>query len=233
MAWMTPARRYQLKIENEQRAAQLLAAPSEPVLVAGAKDFNLLCDAIESEANALKDLPQGELRTGKKNELIARFLPFIETYLESGVIHANPILVYVMIWAIDVANISLFDRLARVCFEQGQTLPQSMTRTLQTFIADSILDWSSICRKTNVSPLPYFNDWFAMVVDWPIHDAIKSKYYKFAAEIEVDNAKALELYALCVKHDPKAQIKTAVSNRQKAIKAVNLTQPQNAEDSDD
>ncbi len=225
---MTIALDFKNRITKEKRIAAIKASLDKKqtqdiaVKTDDIAKFELLITSLASDIKRLTDLPQGSARSNcKKNELVPRYLPYVENYLARDEVFKNPVLVQCMIWCFDVHDINNALRLANICIEQKQSMPTQYTRTLHVFIADSFREWCEHCFRHNESIEPYFSEMLTKVMDWPIHDAIKCGYYKIAAEQAEKNAdyeKALELYLLAEKTDEKAaKVKTTIAKLRKLI----------------
>lgn len=222
-SYVSPASAYRKKIEAEERAeesARLLESKDSAHLQKAAADeteFRILCAAIETDVEALRGMVKGEERTEKKRELLSRYLPAVDAYIDAGKSFQNPVLVQCMIWAVDCDDMPLFIRLSGLCFEQGQLMPANHKRTLYAFCADMVLEWAAKEVTFGRSPQPYFANYFATVLEWSIPDKLKAKYCKFEAELmaESDPVHALQIYDLALRFDPAIQIKTAYAKLKK------------------
>lgn len=224
--WETPAWRHKRMVEERARLAKQQALPvSETGSVKEEAERRARESALETDVIALSGLPEGEARNAKKRELLKIYLPAVEAYLNAGAIYANALLVRSMIWAFDVEEIVLADRLANVCILQGQPMPP-MRRDLYAFIADSYLTWAEKQVKFGHSPEPYFSNSFKQVLDWVVPDMVKAKYCKFAAERSMEaedwNA-ANDWYNKALTYNHKIQIQT---NHDKVKKKITSGQIQ-------
>lgn len=226
---MSLAWKYKAQVKQAQAAAvakAMLAGNQEKQIRQMAADVNryqLLADSLENDCKRISSLPQGEARNQvKRDELIPQYRKYVDAYLSGGEVYANQVLVQVMIWAFDVGDIDLAVKLAEIAVAQDQSMPERFNRDLKTFVADAVLEWAQ-AQRTGGNPVePYFGGMFALVTTWPIHDVIKAKYHKFAAENATaeDPAKALELYRRALEIDPDCKVKTAMAKLEKALAAA-------------
>jgi tetratricopeptide (TPR) repeat protein len=185
------------------------------------KAHKLLLDAIDTECKVISGLPEGRARVEKKQQLLKTYLPVIDKYLEAGEIYKNRAMTQVLIWLFDVGDIENAMRIANAAVDQDQPMPERFTRGVKVFVADAFLEWVKVQEAKGGSIQPYFNEMFAKVYCWPVHDSIKIKYLKQAAtEAEKDGKPedALELLNQAEKLDPVgAKVKT---RKDKLVKLI-------------
>lgn len=209
---MTLAMEFQAKMQQEERVKRMKVAIEKrqheklDVDVKENNNFQLLVSSLDSDCKRVSDLPMGTQRVAlKKNELIPQYMPYVQTYLDKGEVYRNPLLVQVMIWCFDVKDIDTALKLAEVCIEQKQSMPDRFSRAAVEFIADEVRKWAEGTQNMKGSIEPYFSRVFEKINEWPIDDIVKVQYYKIAgreAELQGDNEKALELYKEAQRLDP-------------------------------
>ncbi len=224
---MSLARKFRDGVLKAQAAkaaqAALKVADKEAIkeMASGNKEFAVLLLAIENECKRISDLPKGSARTDLKRELIKTYLPIVQAYIDGDDEYTNTVLTQVMIWCFDVGDIAQALELAAVAIDQDQPLPERFKRNVKTYVADAVLEWARTQFESDNSVEPYFGAMLADIIDWLVHDDIKLKYVKLAAEIahkDGDIDKALELCIQAEGIDPKkAKVKTRKKELEKAI----------------
>ncbi|CAI8790845.1 phage terminase small subunit [Pseudomonas sp. IT-P218] len=116
----------------------------------------------------------------KRDELLPKYQDYIQRYIESGLNFPNRILVQVMIWLFDTAQFDDALELADFAIEQGQQMPERFKRRdIQTFVADTVIDWAYDEYNAGRSPEPYLSDLLPRVDgEWDLTEQIPSKYHK-------------------------------------------------------
>lgn len=209
---MTLAMDFQAKIQQEERVKRMKAVLSRKqnekidIECKDVHNFELVLTSMNADCKRVSDLPMGAQRvTLKKNELLPQYMPYVDAYLSKGEVYKNPLLVQVMVWCFDVKDIDTAIKLADICIEQKQPMPDRFSRATVEFVADEVRKWAEGTQNQKGAIEPYFSRVFAKINQWPIHDIVKVQYYKIAgreAELQGDNAKALELYKEAQKLDP-------------------------------
>ncbi|MGE4301987.1 MAG: phage terminase small subunit [Victivallaceae bacterium] len=211
--------------EAEEAAAKRLAEGGAAAMkAAGDSAFTLLVDALAAARNTVHAAPQGEARVALKRKFLAEFMPAVEDYLASGKVYANPVLIWCMVWSFDVGDVSTGIRLAEAAIAQHQklTAPFQSDYTVARFAADAVLEWAQAQVKAGSSAEPYFTRFLDKVLSGAlaVHDIVKAKYCKLAAQILASSypVGALE-YAREAQElgGDKAQVKTLISALEKEI----------------
>ncbi|WP_281222111.1 phage terminase small subunit [Photobacterium sanguinicancri] len=137
--------------------------------------------ALEEDIKRLKQLDRiADKITMKRDELLPKYRPYVERYLEEGDVFTNQVFAHVVIWLFDT---ELFDQAiewALLCIEQGQPTPDNVKRNWPHFIADSILVWCEKQAEQGNSVEPYCSDVFEKVrKDWRLNEKLTAKWFKF------------------------------------------------------
>jgi len=149
--------------------------------------FEVTKASLETDVKALSALPKDERDKQRKDVLIPRYKGHVDAYIESNQVYANPVLVYMIIWLIDLCRIGSALELAKVAISQSQAMPGHFKSNLATFIADSVLAWAEKEHKLGNSIEPYFNQVFVSLDTWQVPDVVKMKYQKMAGLVAFDN----------------------------------------------
>ena len=216
---------YKQRIRAEREAAeqqQRIEVASRETLEETARDyqqFQLLLASLETDLKRLSQHPKGEPRNDiKRAELLPRYMPYVTEYLESGEAFNNPVLVNVVIWLFDTGQIDQAIKLGFQAAGQKQAMPERFNRGIHTFIADAVLEWSTLQKARGYAVEPYFSRVFQRLLDdeWPVPDVVKSKYHKQAGDLALETGQlqqALVLFVRATELDPRgAQCKTRIKN---------------------
>ncbi len=221
LAW---AHRERVRAENAAKAAKAaIETAGKAQIRQMAEDkasFELLLTQLDIDCKRLSELPQGAARDPLKRELVNSYLPLVDEYISSGKEFQNLVLTRVMVWLFDLGEIDRALAMADVAIAQNQPMPQRFGRDVKTFVADAFLDWRKLQKALKNPVEPYFSKVFEQVMTWQIHDEIKVKYLKAAAE-EYQAAgnieRALECCVQAQSIDPTATVKTLRKELEKAV----------------
>ncbi|WP_204126899.1 phage terminase small subunit [Pseudomonas ogarae] len=164
-------------------AAPLAYSPAEALSSpANARKHLLLMEASLDQdlerLSALKNLASKQAL--KRDELLPKYQDFIQRYMESGLVMPNRVLVQVMVWLFDTEQFEDGLELADFAIGQGQEMPERFKRRdVQTFVADSVIEWAYSEYNAQRSPEPYLSDLLPRVDgEWDLTEQIPSKYHK-------------------------------------------------------
>lgn len=166
---------------NETVQAQ--EAVKHPRLLQAENSLHIKLAALDIDVKKLRGLTRIADRIDmKRDELLPRWEPIAREYVESGQAYPNPILVYCIIWLIDVKRFDTALAWADLAIEQGQEMPPNIKSKMPAFIAASIYDWAEMEAEAGRTVEPYFQQVFDRVAHhWRLNERIASKYYRFAA----------------------------------------------------
>ncbi|EOC0697088.1 phage terminase small subunit [Salmonella enterica subsp. enterica serovar Kokomlemle] len=180
MSGMTPMQRFQQQWRDEQQAKQVARHPD---LLRAEDSMHIKLAALDIDVKRLRSLTTIADRIDmKSNDLLPKWEPVAREYVESGKAYPNPILVYCIIWLIDVRRFDTALAWADLAIEQGQEMPPNIKSKMPAFIAASIYDWAEMEAEAGRTVEPYFQQVFDKVArHWRLNERIASKYYRFAA----------------------------------------------------
>ncbi|EAA5991501.1 terminase [Salmonella enterica] len=172
--------RFQQQWRDEQQAKQVARHPD---LLRAEDSMHIKLAALDIDVKRLRSLTTLADRIDmKSNDLLPKWEPVAREYVESGKAYPNPILVYCIIWLIDVRRFDTALAWADLAIEQGQEMPPNIKSRMPAFIAASIYDWAEMEAEAGRTVEPYFQQVFDRVArHWRLHERIASKYYRFAA----------------------------------------------------
>lgn len=167
----------------------------------------------------------------KRDELLPKYDDYIQRYLESGLVFPNRVLVHVVIWLFDTAQLDDALALADIAIEQKQVMPEDFKRRdIQTFVADAVYEWAYDEYKAGRSPEPYLSDLVHRVDgEWDVPEQVQAKYHKLIG-IRAMEAEPKE-WATAVMHleranelYPKCGVGVRIDNCRKALRKAELAQ---------
>ncbi|MCM2317957.1 MAG: phage terminase small subunit [Pseudomonas sp.] len=173
----------------------------------------------------------------KRDELLPKYLPYVERYRESGLSHPNPVLMQVLVWLFDTAQFEQGLELAEFAIAQGQELPERFRRDVPTFVADEVIEWAEAEHKSGRNPEPYVSNllprvdgyWARITTEdeaslpapWELFERIPARFHKLLGIIAMER----EEWAWAIDHFERAQtlypeigVKTRMDEAAKALR---------------
>ena len=170
-------------------AANALSSPAN-----AQKHLQLMVAALNQDLERISAINSREARQQlKRDELLPKYLEYVNRYRDSGLVYPNPVVVQVLVWLFDTVQFEAGLDLALFCIEQGQELPERFTRDIPTFVADEVVDWAEAEQKAGHSPepylsqlLPYVDGAWAVAADqdspqptpWQLFERIPARFHK-------------------------------------------------------
>lgn len=196
------------------------------------KHLALMEVALDQDLERISAIPGRATRQDlKRDELLPKYQDYIDRYLAAGLVYPNRVLVQVMVWLFDTAQLDDALALADIAIEQKQQMPERFKRRdIQTFVADAICEWAYDEYKAGRSPEPYLSDLVHRVDgEWQLPEQIPAKYHKLigirAIEAEPkDWATALLHLERATALYPKIGVDTRVENCRKALRKAEAAQ---------
>lgn len=175
-------------LQQIEKSAVDSAAQSATVQQHGT-DYDVLCIALTNDVNKIRAFPSFELKAEYKRDVfLPKWMPFVEEYLEKGIVYQNDYLAYCIIYSFDVGDFDTALRLADLAIKQNQSLPDRFKSTLPTFVANQIYDWTDKTASAGYSVEPYFSQTLQNVAtQWQLHETITAKWLKMAAALLLRN----------------------------------------------
>lgn len=202
------------------------------------KHLALMTTALDADLERISAINSREARQAlKRDELLPKYLDYVQRYRESGLNHPNPVLMQVLVWLFDTAQFEAGIELADFAIGQGQQLPERFKRDVQTFVADELIDWAEAEHKAGRSPEPYVSQLLPRVdgnwdgfkqggeserpAPWQLFERIPARYHKLLGVLAMDRKdwapavahlnRATELY-------PEIGVKTRLEGAEKALR---------------
>lgn len=202
------------------------------------KHLALMISAMDADLERISAINSREARqTLKRDELLPKYLDYVQRYRESGLNHPNPVLMQVLVWLFDTAQFEAGLDLADFAIGQGQQLPERFKRDVQTFVADELIDWAEAEHKAGRSPEPYVSQllprvdgYWALIhaedeadlpKPWELFERIPARFHKLLGIIAMES----EQWALAIDHFeraaalyPEIGVKTRTDEASKALR---------------
>lgn len=173
---MTPCQRHRARVKTAKALDNREALSASPI------SFHLQMLELEKDVIQLRSLPRTEDRVEfKRDVLLPRWMPTVETYLAGDARFANPALVYCVIWLFDTGEMDRALDWADVAIGEQQAMPENFKSTMPAFVADTVLEWTTNAAEAGHSIEPYFSRTFENIREkWRLHEDISAKWFKFA-----------------------------------------------------
>ncbi|MGF6490546.1 phage terminase small subunit [Pseudomonas frederiksbergensis] len=144
------------------------------------KHLKLMESALAIDLERLADMNNLASRQQlKRDELLPKYMDYVERYRDSGLNHPNLVLMQVMVWLFDTEQFELGLEVAMFAIGQGQSMPERFRRDIPTFVGDAVIEWAENEQKCGRSPEPYLSDMLPFVDgEWDLTEQIPAKYHK-------------------------------------------------------
>lgn len=152
------------------------------------KHLQLMMDALNVDLERISSIDNHELRRQlKRDELLPKYLAYVQRYRDSELSFPNPVMMQVLVWLFDTAQFGSGLELANFAMSQDQQLPERFKRNVQTFVADEVIDWAESEYKAKRSPEPYLSDLLPLVDgEWKLFERIPARYHKQIGILALD-----------------------------------------------
>lgn len=164
-------------------SATALSSPAN-----GKKHLKLMEDALAQDLERVSAINSRELRQQlKRNELLPKYLDYVQRYRDSGLSFPNLVVMQVLVWLFDTAQFEAGLDLANFAMSQDQQLPERFKRDVPTFVADEVIDWAEAEYKAKRSPEPYLSNLLPLVDgEWQLFERIPARYHKQIGILALD-----------------------------------------------
>lgn len=174
---MSLFRDHQRRVE----AAQALAAGEVVAANNAPNSLHLLVTALAVDVQRLRSLSQiGQRVVMKRDELLPRWMPYVQEYLSGDAVHPHQVFSYCVVWLFDVEEFGLALDWADIAISQGQDTPVNIRSNFPHFVADTMLAWAEREADNGRAVEPYFSRVSQRVLEeWPVNEIVKAKYLRF------------------------------------------------------
>lgn len=189
------------------------------------KHLALMTTALAEDCARLSDLnAMADRQRLKREELLPKYLDYVQRYRESGLNHPNPVLMQVLVWLFDTEQFEPALELADFALQQGQAMPERFRRDIPTFIADTVIEWAEAEYKAKRSPEPYLSQLLLRVDgEWQLFERIPARYHKLLGIIAMDQeqwTEAIARFERAAQLYPEIGIKTRLDDANKALRRL-------------
>ncbi len=189
------------------------------------KHLALMVSALSEDCARLSDLNSMEARQRlKRDELLPKYLEYVQRYRESGLNHPNAVLMQVMVWLFDTEQFEAGLELAEFAMAQKQEMPERFRRDSPTFIGDTVMDWADAEYKAGRSPEPYVSQLLPRVDgEWQLFEKIPARYHKLLGLIAFDQeqwTQAISHFERATLLFPGIGVKTKQEDATKALRKL-------------
>lgn len=177
---MSLMRDHQRRVE----AALALKAGDMAAVVASPNSLHVQLVALRNDVERLRSHSPlvADRIAMKRDELLPKWRPWAEQYLDSGEVFNNPVFAYCVIWLFDIGEFETALEWAGIAIEQNQQTPDNIRSDFPHFVADTILEWADVEADNGRSVEPYFSAIYYYVLnEWKINEIVRAKYLRFAA----------------------------------------------------
>lgn len=186
--------------------------------------------ALAEDLERIADINSRELRQQlKRDELLPKYLPYVQRYRDSGLNHPNPVLMQVLVWLFDTAQFEQGLELAEFAIAQGQELPERFRRDVPTFVADEVIEWAEAEHKAGRNPEPYVSHLLPRVDgEWQLFERIPARYHKLLGILALEReewATAITHFDRATELYPEIGVATRRAQADKALRRQDDTGP--------
>lgn len=146
------------------------------------ESLHMQIQLLNQDVDYLRSLPTIADRVAyKRDELLPRWKPTVDAYLQGGNVYENPVFAWFIVWLFDAGDLEEALRLADIAIEQQQPTPDNIKSRFPVFVADTVMAWAENTAAAGESIEPYFSQVLEKVTQhWRLHEEITAKWYKFA-----------------------------------------------------
>ena len=150
------------------------------------KHLKLMESAMAGDLERISAINSREARQQlKRDELLPKYLDYVQRYRDSGLSYPNPVLMQVLVWLFDTAQFEQGLELAEFAIAQGQALPERFKRDVPTFVADELIEWAEAEHKAGRNPEPYVSN---------LLPRVDGRWHGFSTGGDVERAQGWELF---------------------------------------
>jgi hypothetical protein len=156
-----------------------------------------------------------------KREALPDYEAYVDGVLASGSAAQDDVLVWVMLWRLDVGDFDGALEIAAHAIRHGLSMPFNFARDVPTTLVESIAN-AAVVDPEHASPEP-LRAALALTADRDMHDQVRAKAHKALGLIlsATDKPAALDHFEAALKLDPKCGVKTARDKLRKELEAAN------------
>jgi len=224
---MSLALAHKRRVREQGPAATSAGAYTPGTALAGPanaqKHLALMTTAMAEDLGRISDLnAMADRQRLKREELLPKYLDYVQRYRDSGLNHPNLVVMQVMVWLFDTEQFEQALELADFAMEQGQAMPERFRRDIPTFIGDTLIDWAEAEHKAKRSPEPYLTQLLPRVDgEWQLFERIPARYHKLLGIIAMEQSdwdQAVAHFTRAAELYPEIGVKTRMDDATKALR---------------
>lgn len=224
----SPARRhYQHHAAARDAGA---AAPGQPQ---NGDQYELMAAALWEDRRTLKNIQSIQAKIAKKHELLPQFEHYIAGVLEAGNGSQDDVLMSVLVWRIDVGDLTGALAIAEYAMQHQLQTPDRYERNTPALVAEEIADQAlrllDADQPDAESLVSVLERTTALVAEHDMHDEIRAKLHKalgYAHRANGQPQDALAQLQQALALNDRAGVKRDMENLERELKK--LSQQQNA-----
>lgn len=212
----SPARRHMMRVSAIETAQR----ENNPLRHATAYEQMLV--KLAADQRTLKAIFGKELKATKKRELLPFYLPWVSGVLEQGKGAQDDIVMTVMLWRLDVGDISGAMDIARYAFKYGLTMPGKHRRPPQYMFTEEV---ALAAMRAHAAGEPVvislLLDTLALTAAADMPDEVRAKLHKITGQVLRDNkqpADALAHLKRAMQLDCQAGVKKDIERLERELK---------------
>ena len=157
--------------------------------------------------------------SAEEMEGLPEFDAYIDGVLEAGRGAQDDILIMVLIWQIDVGNLTKALDIAEYALPSKLASPARFKRDLKNTVTEEISEWA-LDNPNSDNAYELMMRLHGLVAELDLMDEVKAKLFKSLGILVEDNdpKQALEYYSLALKLNSKCGVKTRCKNLKKYLK---------------
>lgn len=191
------------------------------------KHLALMTTALAEDCARLSDLNSlADRQRLKREELLPKYLDYVQRYRDSGLNHPNPVLMQVLVWLFDTEQFEQALALAEFAMQQGQVMPERFKRDIPTFLADTLIEWAEAEHEAKRSPEPYLTLLLPRVDgEWQLYERIPARYHKLLGIIAMEQeqwSEAIARFERAAELYPAIGVKTRLEDATKALRRLSV-----------
>ncbi|MEB2546596.1 phage terminase small subunit [Burkholderia gladioli] len=204
-------------------AARAAAAAEPGQTMAGATPYELMLMKLARDRHALKAVQSNTRKAELKRKMLPEYVDYVAGVLEAGRGAQDDVLVWTMIWRIDVGDYDDALTIARYALSHDLKLPDHFDRTLGTVIAEQFAEAAlSAFIEEESFDAGCLVEIDALTTDSDMPDQVRAKLYKalgYALQ-ESDPAAAIGHLRAALKLNERVGVKRDIDRLQQQLDAA-------------
>ena len=193
---------------KDKKSAALVAASASAEEMEGLPEYDRRLVNLNQHILHLANLQGREAKIAYKVEILPEFDAYIDGVLEAGRGAQDDILVMVLIWQIDVGNLTKALDIAEYALPSKLASPARFKRDLKNTVTEEISEWA-LDNLNSDNAYELMMRLHGLVAELDLMDEVKAKLFKSLGILVEDNdpKQALEYYSLALKLNSKCGVK--------------------------